>query len=423
MKRFAAVDDPIALSQLVDAPQLAEVLASVTRLHPVAIAVLDRKGAVLGQIGMMEGAPEHRQALEYCGDIVGHVVLSNSGSATSDLALVGSHVATILELLVHSAYACHLTTTIHEAAMEESFSEIGDRNQRLASAIERLEELERLKSNFLATISHELRTPLTSIIGYSEMMVEGLAGDLTAEQTEFIRTILTKSEHLLQLITGILDVSLIEARSLRLSIEPLHMGALLASVAKTMQRDLDRREIVLDLPREEVPRALGDVGKLRQVVLQLLANAIKFSPKGGDIRISVTVGALSPQDTSSPDSPFWRERLSERFGLRVTVEDQGIGVASEQRASIFEPFYQADSSTTRAFGGTGLGLSLAKSYVVAHGGFLWLDSRAAGSQEPVRKGSAFTFSLPAVPEELDEYVVGRREMAAGSTPTKSEAKS
>ncbi|MCP4446012.1 MAG: HAMP domain-containing histidine kinase [Myxococcales bacterium] len=401
MKRFAAVDDPIALSQLVDAPQLAELLASVTRLHPVAIGVLDRKGVVFSQIGKMEGTPEHRKALEYSGDIVGYLALSTTGSAEVDLALVAEHVAVVLELLVHSAYARHLTTTIHEAAMEESFSEIGDRNQRLASAVERLEELERLKSNFLATISHELRTPLTSIIGYSEMMVEGLAGDLSGEQSEFIRTILTKAEHLLQLITGILDVSLIEARSLRLSIKPLSLGELLASVASTMQRDLDRREIVLDLPKEAVPHALGDEGKLRQVILQLLANAIKFSPQGGDIRVSVTVGALSPQDNSSPNSPFWRERLSERFGVRVTVEDQGIGVASEQRASIFDPFYQADSSSTRAFGGTGLGLSLAKSYVVAHGGFLWLEPLKGDHASP---GSAFTFSLPAVPEELDEYV-------------------
>ncbi len=416
MKRFAAVDDPIDLAQLVDAPQLAEVLASVTRMQPIAIGVLDRKGALLSQIGKIDGKPEHRKTLEYSGDIIGHLILSALPDASVDLESIADHVGIILELLVHSAYARHLTTTIHEAAMEESFSEIGDRNQRLASAVERLEELERLKSNFLATISHELRTPLTSIIGYSEMMVEGLAGDLTGEQSEFIRTILTKAEHLLQLITGILDVSLIEARSLRLSIEPLSVGDLLASVAKTMQRDLQRREIVLDLPKDTVPHALGDEGKLRQVVLQLLANAIKFSPKGGDIRVSVAVGALSPQDNSSPTSPFWRERLSERFGLRVTVQDQGIGVASEQRASIFEPFYQADSSSTRAFGGTGLGLSLAKSYVVAHGGFLWLESPGATGAS---SGSAFTFSLPAVPEELDEYVAGQSEGDIATASTKA----
>ena len=416
MKRFAAVDDPIDLAQLVDASQLAEVLASVTRLQPVALAVLDRKGNVLSQIGKIDGKPEHRKTLEYSGDIIGHLNLSNTSDEKAELPLIADHVGTILEILVHAAYARHLTTTVHEAAMEESFSEIGDRNQRLASAVERLEELERLKSNFLATISDELRTPLTSIIGYSEMMVEGLAGDLSDEQTEFIRTILTKAEHLLQLITGILDVSLIEARSLRLNVAPLSVGDLLASVAKMMQRDLQRREIVLDLPKDSVPHGLGDEGKLRQVILQLLANAIKFSPKGGDIRVSVTVGALSPQDNSSPDSPFWRDRLSERFGLRVTIRDQGIGIASEQRASIFEPFYQADSSSTRAFGGTGLGLSLAKSYIVAHGGFLWLESQGANGPSA---GSAFTFSLPAVPEELDEYVARRPDGQIVAASTKS----
>ncbi len=404
MKHFAVMDDPVALSQLLDATQLADVLVGVTRLHAVAIGILDRKGAVLGQVGEIQGAPEHRKMLEYNGDIVGRVVLSrlSTGDAPSSINLeaIADHVATVLVLLLHSAYARHLTTSIHEAAMEESFSEISDRNQRLASAIERLEELERLKSNFLATISHELRTPLTSIIGYSEMMVEGLAGELSQEQTAYSRIILVKAEQLLQLITSILDVSLIEARSLRLAIEPLDMEQLVSSVVGTMKRDAQRQRILLERADDAIPRALGDSGKLRQVLLQLLANAIKFSPDGGDIKVSVAVGALFPHDNSSPHSPIWRESLGERFGVRVTIEDEGIGVAADKRASIFDAFYQADSSSTRAFGGTGLGLSLAKSYVVAHGGFLWLDS----SNEVSKKGSRFTFSLPAVPEELAAYV-------------------
>ncbi len=403
------MDDPIALSQLLDATQLADVLVGVARLHPVAIGILDSKGSVLSQVGEILGAPEHRKMLEYNGDIVGRIVLSRisqadadsdpTDSGKTDLAAIGEHLATVLGLLLHSAYARHLTTSIHEAAMEESFSEIGDRNQRLASAIERLEELERLKSNFLATISHELRTPLTSIIGYSEMMVEGLTGELTEEQTAYSRIILVKAEQLLQLIADILDVSLIEARSLRLAIEPLCMEKLVSSVILTMN-DMERQRIVLDLPDSAMPKALGDPGKLRQVLLQLLANAIKFSPDGGEIRISVAVGALFPHDNSSPHSPIWRDSLSERFGVRVTVEDEGIGVAADQRASIFDAFYQADSSSTRAFGGAGLGLSLAKSYVVAHGGFLWLDAQ----NEVSKKGSCFTFSLPAVPGELAAYV-------------------
>lgn len=404
VNRFAAMDEPVALSQLIDAKQLADVLGSIIRLHPVAISVSDRKGVLLCERGETSSEIKYRQALEYNGDIVGHITLRptdssrGSGEQAEVLEGIADHVATMLQVVLHSSFARHLTTTIHEAAMEESFSELSDRNERLASAIERLEELERLKSNFLATISHELRTPLTSIIGYSEMLTEGLAGDLNEEQSDYVSTILSKSEHLLQLITGILDVSLIEARSLRLAIKPVHLGELIASVAATLQRDLARRSIVLELPNELVPRARGDAGKLRQVVLHLLANAIKFSPDGGDVKVSVKVGPLSPEDRSSPTSPFWQGNLSERFGLRVTVTDDGIGIPSEQRASIFEPFFQVDSGSTRAFGGTGLGLSLAKSYVIAHGGFLWLDSAVSS------KGSAFSFTLPAVENELESYI-------------------
>jgi len=156
------------------------------------------------------------------------------------------------------------------------------------------------------------------------------------------------------------------------------------------------------------------------VIVHLLANAIKFSPDGGDVKVSLDVGPLSPDDTSSPYSPFWRGRLSERFGLRVTVRDQGIGIPAEQRASIFEPFFQVDSGSTRAFGGTGLGLSLAKSYVIAHGGFLWVETDSADQS----KGSAFTFTLPTVPDDLERYVAeSAAESAKPLTPAPSDSPS
>jgi signal transduction histidine kinase len=392
------MDAPVALSQLVDVQQLARVLSSIERLHPVQIEVRDRQGLLLSPGPEIGEVHQRKQAIEYNGDIVGRIHVAAKDDGDADLEAVAQHVASMLDVLIHSAFARHLTTTIHEAAMEESFSELSDRNKRLASAIERLEELERLKSNFLATISHELRTPLTSIIGYSEMLNEGMAGELNPEQKDYADTILGKSEHLLQLITGILDVSLIEAKSLRLDIKPTNVGDLISSVATSLSRDFERRNLELDLPSEAVPQAIVDAVKMRQVVLHLLANAIKFSPQGGDIKVTLGVGPLSPDDTSSPTSPFWRDRLSERFGLRITVRDQGIGIPTEKMASIFEPFYQVDSGSTRAFGGTGLGLSLAKSLVVAHGGFLWVESATE------EKGSAFTFTLPAVPEQLSEYI-------------------
>jgi signal transduction histidine kinase len=240
------------------------------------------------------------------------------------------------------------------------------------------------------------------------MLSEGLAGKLTPEQCEYVKTILGKADHLLQLITGILDVSLIEARSLRLNKEPVDMAELIRGVADTMARDLERRNLSIEVSDDDLPRAMGDSRKLRQVVLHLLANAIKFSPEGGDVAVSIGVAPLSPDDSSSPTSPFWADKLPERFGVLVTVSDQGIGIPAELRSSIFEPFYQVDSSSTRAFGGTGLGLSLARSYVVAHGGFLWVDEAPGG------RGSRFTFSLPAVSSELEAYVA---RLKSSSSPS------
>ena len=405
MNRFSAIDEPVQLGELIEQEQLQDVLGSIARLHPVAVEIRSPKGELLCSTGELLDEPCSKHHIEYSGDVIGTVHLTpKSGELSVEGDSIAAHIAAMLTTLVHSAYARHLTSTIHKAAMEESFAELNDRNKRLASAIERLEEVERLKSNFLATISHELRTPLTSIIGYSEMLSEGLAGELNKEQKEYMQTILGKADHLLQLITGILDVSLIEARSLRLAIKPVDVAELIEGVASTMARDLEQRKIVLELDAEGAPHALGDARKLRQVVLHLLANAIKFSPDGGDVKISLDVGALSPGDSSTPTSPFWQDKLSERFGLRVRVTDQGIGIPDEKRGSIFEPFFQVDSSSTRAFGGTGLGLSLARSYVVAHGGFLWVEDAVPGP------GSIFTFTLPAVESELAAYVSKRAEL-------------
>ncbi len=115
------------------------------------------------------------------------------------------HLGRTLDLLMFSGHRALLTSNMHLASVRESFRELEDKNDKLQTAFDRLKELDRLKSNFLATVSHELRTPLTSIIGYSEMLVEGLAGDMTAEQRDFVQTIRDKGEQLLQLIKGLLD--------------------------------------------------------------------------------------------------------------------------------------------------------------------------------------------------------------------------
>jgi signal transduction histidine kinase len=311
-------------------------------------------------------------------------------------ARTAAHLRGVIDAVAHSSYARHLTATVHSAAMDEAFSELTDKNKRLAAAVERLKEVDRLKSNFLATISHELRTPLTSVIGYAEMLLEGMAGDVTTEQQEYLHTILSKADQLLQLITGILDISLIESKAVKILREPVSVLEIIDGAVTSMANEAERRGVVITLPRLAVPRVLGDRRKLRQVLLHLIANAIKFSPAGGDVIIDARVGPMSPADTATFASPFWIEQRSQRFGVRIAVRDVGIGIADDKHLNIFEPFYQVDSSSTRAFGGTGLGLTLAKSYVEAHGGSIWVESEPG-------KGSTFTVSLPAVPEELEAH--------------------
>jgi two-component system sensor histidine kinase BarA len=257
-----------------------------------------------------------------------------------------------------------------------------------APAADVASELARVKSNFLATVSHELRTPLTSVIGYSEMLLEGMAGPVTPEQRDYLTTILGKADHLLRLITSMLELARLDAAQPATEQKAISILEVIERAATSLTSEADRRAIALTLPRGPVPRVLADQRKIRQVLVHLIANAIKFTPRGGDVVVTAEVGALSPAERGGPLGD-----LSKRIGVRVSVRDTGIGISPVAQARIFEPFFQVDQSSTREYGGTGLGLSLAKTYVEAHGGSIWVHSRPG-------EGSTFTLSLPAVPEDL-----------------------
>ena len=274
-------------------------------------------------------------------------------------------------------------------------AEVAELKQKLATAEsnleeanKRLHEVERLKSAFLATVSHELRTPLTSVIGYSEMLRDGFGGTLTNAQGEFVGTILEKSNELLARITELLTASELEADGVVLESKPIDVESFLHGILDAMPHLEKKNRVVITSARENSPRALADPIKLRHVITHLLANAAKFSPAGKPIEVAISVGPVNPREPVATEG---------EQGLRVCVRDFGIGIASDQQQRIFEPFFQADSSTTREYGGLGLGLSLAKLYVEAHGGHIWVESQ-------VGSGSAFTVSLPGVAEEIAAYV-------------------
>jgi signal transduction histidine kinase len=184
-----------------------------------------------------------------------------------------------------------------------------------------------------------------------------------------------------------------------------------------------RKRLTVQVGSAGMPRALGDRDKIRQVLLNLLGNAIKFTPEGGRVDVQVSVGAIVRDEdlgvfvASSPAAVppaldganaalASSQPIGARLGIRMAVVDNGIGIAPEKQARIFEPFFQVDSSSTREYGGTGLGLTLVKSYIEAHGGKVWVDS-ALG------RGSMFTITLPAVEDDLFEYLRQNARAAAG----------
>lgn len=416
VNRQAAIDAPLTLADVLSRDDVLDIARSCAELFATAVVIADHTGqlevvAPDGAEGIDaaevraagEGAIEvgDRSMLSrpiiHDGESVGFVAVEVTDDTTRAETRV-RHVLRLLGVLIHSAHARYLTGLVHVAAMDDAFTEMEDKNQRLLQAVEQMHVLDNIKTSFLATVSHELRTPLTSVIGYSEMLLEGLAGDLNDEQRDYVQTILGKADQLLQLITGILDVSLLESGSLHIDREPVEMRELIEGVVGAFAPEAEKRNIHIAMPTIEVPRVIGDGRKIRQVLWNLTANALKFSNEGGQVSIDLVVGPLARADqTGRFGSPLTAAEVTERFGVQVTVRDSGIGISPEKQLHIFEPFFQVDSSSTREYGGTGLGLTLAKRYVEAHGGHIWVDSELG-------KGSTFTVSLPVIPRELEDYL-------------------
>jgi signal transduction histidine kinase len=273
---------------------------------------------------------------------------------------------------------------MHLASVRESYRQLEEKTARLQEAFDRLKELDRLKSNFLATVSHELRTPLTSIIGYSEMLAEGLAGDLKPEQTDFVKTIHDKGEQLLSLIMGLLDLSKLESGTMRMTPRGIRIDPVLAEVVSTLTPTARKKgvQLVLDVG-PQLGELRGDPERLRQVFINLVENAIKFTPANG----SVTLSARMSGPSEDGDEDGLTLLAPTRELIEVRVADTGIGIPDREKPKVFDAFYQVDSSSTREYGGTGLGLSIVKRLVEAHSGTIAIEDN-------VPRGTVFVVSLP-----------------------------
>jgi signal transduction histidine kinase len=238
-------------------------------------------------------------------------------------------------------------------------------NEELGRLYRELESASRHKSEFLASMSHELRTPLNAVIGFSEVLLDRLFGDLNEKQADYITDIHTSGRHLLALINDILDLSKIEAGRMELQLGTVVLADVIESPVALMRERATRNGISLRLDVDSSAGAVdADERKLKQVLFNLLTNALKFTDRGGHVEVTAR---------------------GEDDHVLVTVRDDGTGIALADQARIFEEFEQAGGSGAQE--GTGLGLALSRRIVELHGGRLWVES-APG------KGSTFTFTVP-----------------------------
>ena len=254
-------------------------------------------------------------------------------------------------------------------SMEQRFREtLASQNAELERRNAEVERADRLKSEFLASMSHELRTPLHTIIGFSELLAEEIQGPLNEKQKRFVEHIHRDSNHLLELINDILDLSKIESGKVELRPEMFAVGPELDAMADNIRPAAAGKSIQVHIQPCGGYVLRADKVRFREVLYNLLSNAVKFTPPGGRISVSV-------------------EPAGEPGFCRFVVEDTGIGIPAGQEKAIFDKFYQVGSTTKGVREGTGLGLTITKHIVDLHGGRIWVESETG-------RGSRFSFTMP-----------------------------
>jgi len=267
----------------------------------------------------------------------------------------GEFAPDVIELL--RTFAAQSALAIQNAQL---FQEIEEKSRQLEVA-------DRHKSEFLASMSHELRTPLNAVIGFSEVLLDRMFGELNPKQDEYLQDILASGRHLLSLINDILDLAKIEAGRMELEVTDFDLPQAIDNAITLIRERAARRAITLEVDVDpRLGEIKGDERKVKQVLLNLLSNAIKFTPEGG--RVKVQAG------------------LADGFA-EISVIDTGVGIAPEDHEAVFEEFRQVGSDYAKKHEGTGLGLTLSRRFVELHGGKIWVKSQLG-------QGATFTFTLP-----------------------------
>jgi PAS domain S-box-containing protein len=237
-------------------------------------------------------------------------------------------------------------------------------------------ELDRLKSEFVATVSHELRTPMTSIKGYVDILLLGAAGSLNEQQAQFLEVVKNNTERLTVLVNDLLDISRIEAGRVLLSFQPLELDIIAREALTSLEHrsQEENKDMIVQLEGPpDLPNAFGDLERVRQILDNLLDNAYHYTAEGGHILLRL------------------RQVENE---IQIDVQDTGIGIPRELQSRVFERFYRGENALVLATSGTGLGLSIVQHLVEMHQGRIWLESSGVPGE-----GSTFSFTLPVYTSE------------------------
>jgi len=348
--RLALSGMPIVIEDTSKYPQLVDITVRQEGIRSIAAVPLRSNGNVIGTL-----------------IVASHDLHSFSSDDIHLLNTIGEGLGPALK-----------NAQLHRALQEKTRQldaqnkELVEKQEKLVEKTKEVEKASQAKSEFLAHMSHELRTPLNVVIGFSQLMLDNIPGEINEEQRQCLNEILNSGEHLLNLINDVLDLSKIESGKVGLKLADITLTKVIESLTSTVMPMLAPRKQSLDVELEEgLPPIYADKAKLKQVLLNLLSNATKFTPDGGRLKI---------------------EAVREGDWCQVSVVDNGTGIKKEDQERIFEPFSQLDTTPAKETGGTGLGLAIVKKIIEKHGGQVWVESE-------YEKGSRFTFTLPIVQQE------------------------